>query len=213
MRPKFYRLVCILWLLSVISVIFLDRSISLFNHEHSLDQLLFLRYITEGLPTIFPILIIWLIFYRFIHSDRSLLAIVSSFIVSTYFYLFLTLTLKVKTLFKIVFGRYWPTTWINNNLSLIHDGVYGFNWFYGFNNMGSFPSGHSTFTAFCCIWLMRLFPQLEKLSFTIMVIMPICLVILNYHFLGDCLAGVGLGILCGEVSICLYEITLNKLNK
>lgn len=210
MRPKFYRLVCILWLLSVVSVIFLDRSISLFNHEHSLDQLLFLRYITEGLPTIFPILIIWLIFYRFIYRDRSLLAIVSSFIVSTYFYLFLTLTLKVKTLFKIVFGRYWPTTWINNNLSLIHDGVYGFNWFHGFNNMGSFPSGHSTFTAFCCIWLMRLFPKLEKLNFTIMVIMPICLVLLNYHFLGDCFAGVGLGILCGEISIWLYEITLNK---
>jgi hypothetical protein len=36
-----------------------------------------------------------------------------------------------KDQLKFVFGRTWPETWVNNNPSLIHDGVFGFNPFHG----------------------------------------------------------------------------------
>lgn len=31
---------------------------------------------------------------------------------------------------KVIFGRYWPMTWIDNNPSLIHTGDYGFHFFF-----------------------------------------------------------------------------------
>ena len=94
-----------------------------------------------------------------------------------------------KTGLKTIFGRYWTKTWINHNLSLIHDGIYGFNWWHGFGNQGCFPSGHSTYTAFCCFWLYILQPRYKILWFILLVIMPLGLIALDYHYLGDCFAG------------------------
>ena len=33
----------------------------------------------------------------------------------------------IKSHLKVVFGRTWPETWINDNSSFIDNGVYGFN--------------------------------------------------------------------------------------
>ena len=132
---------------------------------------------------------------------------------SGYLYVMLKVTMEVKTGLKIIFGRYWTKTWINNNLSLIHDNVFGFNWWRGYGNQGCFPSGHSTFTAFCCVWLWYLFPRLRYLWLSLMIIMPVCLIALDYHFLGDCLAGLGLGMLCAMVSHWLWQLLCNTTIK
>src|SRR5579875_162065 len=54
-----------------------------------------------------------------------------------------------KDQLKFVFGRTWPETWVNGNLSLIRDGVFGFNPFHGGAGFEAFPSGHTT--AICSV--------------------------------------------------------------
>src|SRR6185312_578383 len=52
-----------------------------------------------------------------------------------------------------LFGRYWPETWHDDNLSLIGTGTYGFKWFPTPNDIGSFPSGHATrILSFAGVW-------------------------------------------------------------
>src|SRR5579862_8652544 len=55
----------------------------------------------------------------------------------------------IKEQLKYVFGRSWPETWTNNNPSLIHDNVYGFNFFHSGQAYSSFPSGHTN--AICAV--------------------------------------------------------------
>jgi len=195
-------IVVVLWLLALPAVLWIDRPLALAIHHAGIDNYLLLRYVTEGLPP----LMMWLLVIAALYRGWQLrwwLAIVYS----GYLYVMLKVTMEVKTGLKIIFGRYWTKTWINNNLSLIHDNVFGFNWWHGHGNQGCFPSGHSTFTAFCCVWLWYLFPRFRYLWLSLMIIMPVCLIALDYHFLGDCLAGLGLGMFCAVLSYGLWQMS------
>ena len=196
-----------LWLAAIISIAYIDRPLALFIHQRSLDNFIQLCQITERLPVILPILVMVVMLFNYNLAGRW-----SRVIGSVYFYLCLKLTIEIKTALKVVFGRYWTKTWINNNLSLIHDNVFGFNWWHGQGNQGSFPSGHSTFVAFCCVWLCYIYPRFRWLWITVTIIMPACLIALNYHFLGDCLAGVGLGMLCALLSYQMFLFITRRVN-
>src|SRR5262245_6444539 len=52
-------------------------------------------------------------------------------------------------------GRYWPTTWIDDNPSLLRDGAYGFHPFHGGSAYASFPSGHTarTLAVAAVVWI------------------------------------------------------------
>lgn len=194
------RLFAALYILALVSILFIDKPLALYIHSHGFDSFLQLRMVTEGVP-----LTITIIAILFLFSKHYKTGVISSLFLVIYFYLTLKATLQVKVFLKVIFGRYWPKTWINNNLSLVHDGVYGFNWLHGFGNQGSFPSGHSTYVMFCCFWLIYFFPKLKPLWYLTLVIMVASLVTLDYHFLGDCFAGIGLGCLCSGFSIYLWE--------
>lgn len=200
--------IVVLWLLALPAVLWVDRPLALAIHHAGIDNYLLLRHITEGLPPLMMWLLVIAALYRG-WQFRWWLGIVYG----GYLYVMLKVTMEVKTGLKIIFGRYWTKTWINNNLSLIHDNVFGFNWWHGYGNQGCFPSGHSTFTAFCCVLLWYLFPRLRYLWLSLMIIMPVCLIALDYHFLGDCLAGLGLGMLCAMVSHQLWQLLCNTTIK
>lgn len=185
--------------LSVLSILFVDRDLALAIHNSGLDSHLWLRKLTEGLPVL---LLVMLVIVPLLTKWRS--GKLSALLLSAYVYLSLKLTMEIKTGLKIIFGRYWTKTWINHNLSLIHDGVYGFNWWHGFGNQGGFPSGHSTYTAFCCLWLYILQPRYKTIWLILLIIMPLGLIALDYHYLGDCLAGVALGAVCALISAILW---------
>lgn len=212
---KHYKYGLLCFISSLISIFFIDKNLSLFIHKAGYDKWLFLRNITEYMPILFITCVIGAIFIKLYKIDAkiSLSNILASILASCYFYITLKLSLELKTLLKIFFGRYWPMTWTQDNLSLIRDGVYGFNWFHGYNNLGSFPSGHSVLIIFCAYWLSTLFPKRQAIFFSISAVSIICLIVLNYHYLGDCLSGIGLGLIFAILSILSYNLLFSVLNQ
>jgi membrane-associated phospholipid phosphatase len=95
-----------------------------------------------------------------------------------------------------VFGRYWPETWTHDNPSLIGTGTYGFHPFQRGDDIGSFPSGHAArILAFATVWLIAM-PRSRVVQVVTILLgssMLVSLVAMNYHFVGDVIAGSVLG--------------------
>lgn len=194
---------------TIIAVFYLDRPIALFMHSSGLDQIKGFRIITEDSPILIMLFILAVIL------GKKQLKLKNKLVLAAYFYLGLYLTMELKTGLKIIFGRYWPKTWFNNNLSLIHNNVFGFDFWHGSGNMGSFPSGHTTYVAFCMVWLICLLPHKRYWFLGLFTIVSISFIVLDYHFLGDCIAGLIVGGNCAILSLYLeYKILriINVLN-
>src|SRR5262249_32199585 len=95
----------------------------------------------------------------------------------------------IKETLKYAFGRTWPETWINNNPSLIRDGVSGFNFFHGGPGYASFPSGHTAAIASVMVVLWICYPRGRPLYALLIATVVIGLLGANYHFLSDIIAG------------------------
>jgi membrane-associated phospholipid phosphatase len=107
-------------------------------------------------------------------------------------------------------GRYWPETWHDNNPSLIGTGAYGFHPFEVGDDVGSFPSGHAARIAgfFSVFWWML--PRGRWLYALVAVPMLVALVAMDYHFVGDVVAGSVLGAIVGVWAVHLCQT--NKKN-
>lgn len=104
------------------------------------------------------------------------------------------------------FGRYWPQTWHDDNPSLIGTGTYGFDPFPAGGDVGSFPSGHAARIAgFAGVWWIA-YPKSRIAWVLVCLPMLASLVAMNYHFVGDILAGILLGALVAAYSAALAVI-------
>jgi membrane-associated phospholipid phosphatase len=88
-----------------------------------------------------------------------------------------------------VFGRTWPETWVGDNPSFIQDGVFGFHPFHGGIAFDSFPSGHTarTLAVAGVVWIA--YPRWRWFCVLAVVLVALGLVGMNYHFVGDVIAG------------------------
>lgn len=106
-----------------------------------------------------------------------------------------------------VFGRYWPETWINNNPSLIENGAYGFHFFHEGSAYGSFPSGHAAriVALAAVIWIAC--PKWRWACIAASLAVCIGLLGMNYHFVGDVIAGAVVGGIVGAYTnaFCTIE--------
>lgn len=116
----------------------------------------------------------------------------------------IAITQFLKDFFKILFGRYWPETWTNNNPSLIKDHLYGFHLVSFGDAYASFPSGHTAVVVAGATTIWLLIPRLRILAVLLILATAVGLVGSDYHFVGDVIAGGVLGYL---VSIFYFEIT------
>ena len=106
-----------------------------------------------------------------------------------------------------VFGRYWPETWHNNNPSLIGTGMYGFHPFQVGDDIGSFPSGHAArICGFATVFWIAL-PRCRWLWTVLALPMLVALVAMNYHFVGDVVAGSVLGAIVGTWAVRLSSMS------
>lgn len=104
----------------------------------------------------------------------------------------------LKAVLQFAFGR------TNTRLWLITGAPLQFNWFHG-TGTGGFPSGHMTvFTAFgaaiCC-----LYPCYRRSAFLLLVLLGAALIITDYHFLSDVIAGAYIGFLLTYGIRCLLK--------
>lgn len=183
---------------------FVDRPVAWFVHDHLIPQNdHFLKYVQEPpgwFDWLAPLVIVGLMIRRaggpFTHLEWALLAAALNLIV----------TLNFKDNLKFVFGRYWPDTWINHNPSFIDTGAYGFNPFHDGVNYASFPSGHTAriVSVMAVFWFA--FPKGRWLWITLAMAVMIALVGMNYHFVGDCLAGAVLGTITAMYTAHFFEL-------
>ena len=181
--------------LVLIGYFYIDRPLAWLAYDHHLRRFLWLKYFTY-LPDLLafaatPILLLTPLAIRLPrlrgHGPRTLLAMSLSLSVAVF----------IKNALKIIFGRAWPETWINHNLSLIQNHVYGFFWFQNSQAYHSFPSGHTTitFAAMSVLWLSL--PRWRWLATLICLLVIIGLLGMDYHFFSDIVAGAFLGSWCG----------------
>ena len=111
----------------------------------------------------------------------------------------------IKDQLKFVFGRTWPETWVSNNPSFIHNGVYGFNPFHGGVGFASFPSGHAA--AICAVMsvLWICYPRFRPLYVLCVAAVVVGLIGADYHFLSDVIAGGFIGVSTGWIAVALWQ--------
>ena len=94
-------------------------------------------------------------------------------------------------------GRYWPETWTHDNPSLIGTGAYGFHPFHSGPAYGDFPSGHTARTVAVAAALWVGYPWWRWAAVLASAAVAIGLIGMNYHFVGDVVAGGVVGGLVG----------------
>jgi membrane-associated phospholipid phosphatase len=180
--------------LVVICYFGIDRPVAFYVHRHELDGFRVFKWLTypppalqTWSPLILTALVIRWAWAPFARWQKVLLVACLSLIVADQF----------RSSLGDVCGRYWPETWFDNNPSLIGNGAYGFHPFVHGDDVGSFPSGHAArIVGFAAVWWIAM-PRSRALAVVISVPMLVSLVAMNYHFVGDLIAGSFLGGIVG----------------
>jgi membrane-associated phospholipid phosphatase len=182
---------------------FVDRPVAWFMHNHrfySAEFLLWPPRVSEWLTYLAGLGIVGVVAWRLWHPGGQfqtlLLAIAANLVV----------TAGIKSVLKWSFGRTWPETWTGNNPALIPYGVYGFHPFHFGGAYQSFPSGHAaaTFAVISILWLSL--PRWRLLYMVVGVLVCVALVGLNFHFVGDVIAGAILGSVTGAYATRLFRL-------
>lgn len=175
---------------TVISYVWIDRPFAIWSHTHLHGYAIFDRMtlLTGWFPPIAIAVICIAGFAKYLGrrfpraGEAALLCSVS-----------LVVAWAAKDQLKILFGRTWPETWVNNNPSLIRDNVLGFNLFHGGAGFESFPSGHSTGICAVIAVLWIYYPRFRALYIVPVLVIAVGLLGANYHFVSDIVAGCFLG--------------------
>jgi len=93
----------------------------------------------------------------------------------------------LKSALKYCFGRTTTRNWLANHVPL------QFHWFHPIDG-GGFPSGHmAVFTALgAAVWFS--YPQYRRMVIIFLALLGTALILTDYHFLSDVIAGAYLGI-------------------
>jgi membrane-associated phospholipid phosphatase len=108
--------------------------------------------------------------------------------------------LAAEFVFKQIFGRAWPDpTYTQHHL-------YGFRFLHASQNWSSFPSGTAIGATALATTLSSLFPRLRAVCAVLAAVVCIGVVVANYHWLSDSIAGAFLGISIGWMSPALLDL-------
>ena len=190
--------------LVIVCYFFVDKPVAFFVHDHGIPQTPTIKWLTEPPPLVqgwAPLLVAILLATWAWQPprlwQRTLVIACLSLIVAD----------QCRESIGDVCGRYWPETWHNNNPSLIGTGAYGFHPFETGDDIGSFPSGHaSRIAGFAGVFWIA-YPRRRWLCLLIAVPMALSLIAMNYHFVGDVIAGSFLGGITAA-----YAATLARLD-
>jgi membrane-associated phospholipid phosphatase len=188
----------------IASWLWLDQPIVFFVHRNVTVKALFiwLQRLPVALPVVSLFILAWCGFWSLMgrplsRIQRVALACTISFVTTN----------LISNQLKYAFGRTWPDTWIENNPSLIQNGVFGFNPFHGGIGFAAFPSGHAAGLCSMMAVLWWAYPTWRPIYIACVVATAIGLIGANYHFLSDVLAGIFVGSFVGYVTT---EMSLSR---
>jgi membrane-associated phospholipid phosphatase len=116
-----------------------------------------------------------------IHDRRTLFCQVTGTV--------LPLSFGMKTVLKWAFGRTETRAWLSD------PSLYGFHWFAGTKGLQGFPSGHMLVFTPLLLALWHFYPRYRLYYGVIWSGLGIALLVTEYHFLGDVVAGACVGVL------------------
>jgi membrane-associated phospholipid phosphatase len=183
-------LTLLLTLLVALCVNYLDAPLAYFIRDHFYVNLHWSR-LTSNLPDLLLQLVLLvtcasLALYR-IRASRGLLDPVTR--LAQMLAWAAPASYLVKSVLKFVFGR------VNTRVWLQQPDLYGFHWLERREGCEGFPSGHMLVLAALLAALWRFFPRCRPWCLLLGVLLGVALVVTDYHFLSDVIAGAYLGIL------------------
>jgi membrane-associated phospholipid phosphatase len=191
--------------LVIVCYYFVDRPVAYFVHDRRIPRFEELRWLTEPPPLVqswAPLLLLLLAVRRAFGPWRQWQHVLFVACVS------LIVADQFRQSLGDLFGRYWPETWHDNNPSLIGTGNYGFHPFQVGDDIGSFPSGHAArIVGFASVFWVAL-PRWRWVCVLLAAPMLVALVGMDYHFVGDVVAGSVLGGIVGAWVVRLSGIGL-----
>ena len=107
--------------------------------------------------------------------------------------------LATEFVFKQIFGRGWP----DPTYTQYH--LYGFRFLHAGQNWSSFPSGTAIGSTALATTLASLFPRLRAVCVLFAAVLCIAVVVANYHWLSDSIAGAFLGVSIGWMSVTVLD--------
>ncbi len=97
------------------------------------------------------------------------------------------LSFLLKSVLKDLFGKVTTRAWLK------HKYLYGFHWFDGGSDFNGFPSGHMILFTVLALAVIRFYPRYRSACIGFLLLMAVALIVTEYHFLSDILAGALLG--------------------
>ncbi len=201
LRQRLWNTLAALLLCAVLVLLcyfFIDRPVAYYVHHQRFADYSRLKWLTTPpatlqawVPVVLAALTARRVWGPFSRWERVVVVACLSLILAEQF----------KETLAYVFGRYWPETWINNNPSFIRDGAYGFHPFHGGNAYRSFPSGHTaeTLAVASVVWIA--YPRWRWVCVLASIAVGAGLLLMDYHFVGDVIAGGFVGAIVGTYTI------------
>ena len=166
--------------------VFVDRPLARFVEVHQFPKIAWLKWVTlpppilqSWAPAVLCLLMVRRAWGPWRLWERTLLAASVGMILADQF----------RESLALVAGRTWPDTWIDHNPSYLGDGVFGFHPFHGGEGYASFPSGHEARTLALVLPVWIAYPAWRWFCIVAATLVAIGLAGMNYHFMGDILAG------------------------
>lgn len=104
------------------------------------------------------------------------------------------LAFVLKYPLKGLFGKTDTRVWL-----LQHD-LFGFHWFHGGGAFSGFPSGHMAVFTALMLAVCRYFPRLRPACAGLLLVLALALIVTQYHFFSDIVAGVYVGFLVDSLT-------------
>lgn len=181
---------------------FVDVPVALFVKAHLYNNVQWSK-LTSDLPDLLLLVVLGVTFFAFsvylVRSKRgiydnltNLARLVSCLAPVAY---------GTKAVLKFGFGR------INTRVWLMSPEQYGFHWFHGGHGFDGFPSGHMLVVVTLFAAVCRYYPGYWRVLLVMSLLLGIALVLTNYHFVSDVIAGAYLGL---AIEAASYRLLVAK---
>lgn len=180
--------------LIVVSYAVLDKGIALLVKKLWFNTRL--SFFSTDIPDFLPLLVglitgfAWIVFFYLTRKGI--------YNAHTRFFQLIAITVPlanvVKTVAKFAFGR------INTRFWLQHPSANEFHWLHGSANFSGFPSGHMAVFTVLIIALSIFYPRYQTFYIACLTLLALALIVTNYHFLSDIIAGAYVGLIVHSVT-------------